>query len=56
MYIFGDIGNSETKLFLVNKKEEILKRINLPTNYINDRNLDKKIKSLTKNFNDIKKI
>ena len=23
MYIFGDIGNSETKLFLVNKKEKI---------------------------------
>ena len=56
MYIFGDIGNSETKLFLVNKKEKILKRINLPTNYINDRNLDKKIKSLIKNFNDIEKI
>ena len=56
MYIFGDIGNSETKLFLVNKKEKILKRINLPTNYINDRNLDKKIKSLTKNINNIEKI
>ena len=56
MYIFGDIGNSETKIFLVNKKEKILKRINLPTNYINDRNLDKKIKFLTKNVNDIEKI
>ena len=56
MYIFGDIGNSETKLFLVNKKEKILKRINLPTNYINDRNLDKKIKFLIKNINDIEKI
>ena len=56
MYIFGDIGNSETKLFLVNKKEKILKRINLPTNYINDRNLDKKIKFLTKNINNIEKI
>ena len=56
MYIFGDIGNSETKLFLVDKKEKILKRINLPTNYINDRNLDKKIKFLTKNINDIEKI
>ena len=56
MYIFGDIGNSETKLFLVNNKEKILKRINLPTNYINDRNLDKKIKSLTKNINNIEKI
>ncbi len=56
MYIFGDIGNSETKLFLVNKKEKILKRINLPTSYINDRNLDKKIKFLTKNINDIEKI
>ena len=56
MYIFGDIGNSETKLFLVDKKEKILKRINLPTNYINYRNLDKKIKFLTKNINDIEKI
>ena len=56
MYIFGDIGNSEIKLFLVNKKEKILKRINLPTNYINDRNLDKKIKFLTKNINDVEKI
>ena len=56
MYIFGDIGNSETKLFLVDKKEKILKRINLPTNYINYRNIDKKIKSLTKNINNIEKI
>tara|TARA_B100000963_G_scaffold340281_1_gene338788 strand:- start:4924 stop:5670 length:747 start_codon:yes stop_codon:yes gene_type:complete len=56
MYIFGDIGNSETKLFLVNKKKKILKRINLPTNYINDRNLHKKIKFLIKNINDIEKI
>ena len=56
MYIFGDIGNSETKLFLVDKKEKILKRINLPTNYINDRNLDKKIKFLIKNINDVEKI
>ena len=56
MYIFGDIGNSETKIFLVNKKEKILKKINLPTNYINDRNLDKKIKFLIKNINDIEKI
>ena len=56
MYIFGDIGNSETKLFLVDKKEKILKRINLPTNYINDRKLHKKIKFLTKNINDIEKI
>ena len=56
MYIFGDIGNSETKLFLVDKKEKILKRINIPTNYINDRNLDKKIKFLIKNINDVEKI
>ena len=56
MYIFGDIGNSETKLFLVNKKEKILKRINLPTNYINERNLEKKIRFLTKNINNIEKI
>ena len=53
MYILGDIGNSDTKIFLVNKNDVILKRINLPTKKINNRNFDKKIKYL---INDIKKI
>ena len=46
MYILGDIGNSDTKIFLVNKNDVILKRINLPTKNINNQNFDKKIKYL----------
>ena len=53
MYILGDIGNSDTKIFLVNKNDVILKRINLPTKNINHQNFDKKIKYL---INDIQKI
>ena len=53
MYILGDIGNSDTKIFLVNKNDVILKRINLPTKNINNQNFDKKIKYL---INDIKKL
>ena len=53
MYILGDIGNSDTKIFLVNKNDVILKRINLPTKNINNQNFDQKIKYL---IHDIKKI
>ena len=53
MYILGDIGNSDIKIFLVNKNDVILKRINLPTKNINNQNFDKKIKYL---IYDIKKI
>ena len=53
MYILGDIGNSDTKIFLVNKNDVILKRINLPTKNINNQNFDKQIKYL---INDMKKI
>ena len=44
MYILGDIGNSDTKIFLVNKKNRVLKKINLNTKNINNQNLNKKIK------------
>ena len=53
MYILGDIGNSDTEIFLANKNDVILKRINLPTKNINNKNFDKKIKYL---INDIQKI
>ena len=36
MYILGDIGNSDTKIFLVNKKNSVLKKINLNTKNINN--------------------
>ncbi|RPG12985.1 MAG: type III pantothenate kinase [Pelagibacteraceae bacterium TMED232] len=56
MYILGDIGNSDTKIFLVNKKNRILKKINLNTKNINNQNLNKKIKFLTKDLKIIEKI
>ena len=56
MYILGDIGNSDTKIFLVNKKNRILKKINLNTKNINNQNLNKKIKFLIKDLRIIEKI
>ena len=56
MYILGDIGNSDTKIFLVNKKNRILKKIDLNTKNINNQNLNKKIKFLTKDLKMIEKI
>ncbi len=56
MYILGDIGNSETKIFLVNKKNKIIKSINFPTKKINNKILRFKLKPLTRNFLKIEKI
>ena len=56
MYILGDIGNSETKIFLVNSNYKILKNIILPTKKINYKNLKSNFKKLTSNFNVIKKL
>ena len=56
MYILGDIGNSDTKIFLVNKKERILKRTILISKNINNKNLDKKIKFLIKDIKKVEKI
>ena len=35
MIIIGDIGNTETKICLVNSKKKIIKKINLDTKKIN---------------------
>jgi len=56
MYILGDIGNSDTKIFLVNKKNKVLKKTNLNTKNINNQNLNKKIKFLIKDLKIIEKI
>ena len=56
MYILGDIGNSETKIFLVNSNYKILKHIILPTKEINNKILRSNFKKLTSNFNGIKKL
>ena len=56
MYILGDIGNSETKVFLVNSKYKIIKRVNFSSKGINNLNLKNKFKYLTKDFKKIQKI
>ena len=56
MYILGDIGNSETKIYLVNSNKKIIKRINIPSKNINFNTLKKKINKLTNNFKEINKI
>ena len=56
MNIYGDIGNSETKIFLVDSKDRILKNIILPTKKINSRILKSNFKKLILDFKKIDKI
>ena len=44
MYLLGDIGNSETKLFLLSKQNKILKKIIFLTKDINQKKLKKNFK------------
>ena len=56
MYILGDIGNSETKVFLVNSKYKIIKKIIFPSKNINNRILRLRFNSLISNYSNIEKI
>ena len=56
MYILGDIGNSETKIFLVNSKNKILKNVNFSTKKINNKILKSKFNLLINDFKKIEKI
>ena len=56
MLILGDIGNSVTKLFLVNSKNKILKKTSLSSKLITNAILNKKFRILTKDFKNIEKI
>ena len=56
MFIFGDIGNSETKVFLVSSNNRIIKNIYFPSNKINEKTLNSKLKILVKDFKKIRKI
>ncbi len=46
MYIVGDIGNTDTKIFLLNYKFNKIKKIFLKTGLISNKNVDKKLKFL----------
>ena len=56
MYILGDIGNSETKVFLVSSKNRVIKNINFPSKKVNNKILNLKFNSLTKNYKNIEKV
>jgi len=56
MILLGDIGNTETKICIVNFKGKILKRFNLITKEINQKNINKIFNKNKINFNKINKI
>ena len=56
MYILGDIGNTETKLCLVSKKNKILKKIIFLSKSINNKQLNSLFKKNKIKFNKIEKI
>ena len=56
MYILGDIGNSETKVYLVNSNDRIVRNINFSTKQISKSILNKKFRYLVKDFKFIKKV
>ena len=56
MYILGDIGNSETKLFLVNSKNRIIRYKSFPSKEMNNRVLNNNFNSLTNDYSKIEKV
>ncbi len=56
MFLIGDIGNTEVKIVLFNKKNIILKKFLLKTDKINENYISKKIKFNKKLTNRIEKI
>ena len=55
MIIVGDIGNTETKICLVNSKNIIIKRVTLLTKKINHSSLNKSLLGLNLKNKSIKK-
>ena len=56
MYILGDIGNSETNVFLVDTNYKIIRNINFPSKEVNKKVLNANFKILIKDFKKIKKV
>ena len=56
MYILGDIGNTETKLFLVSTNNKIVKKLNLSTTDINYTRLNKLFINFITDYKKVKKI
>ncbi len=56
MYILGDIGNTETKIWLVSKKNKIIKKINFSSKEVTNNKLSIIFKKNNFKFKNIKKI
>ena len=56
MYILGDIGNTETKIFLVSTNNKIVKKLNLTTRDINITKLNRLFINLVTDYKKVKKI
>ena len=56
MYILGDIGNTETKIFLVSTNNKIIKKLNLSTKDINYTTLNKLFINYIADYKKVKKI
>ena len=56
MYILGDIGNTETKIWLVSNKNKIIKKINFSSKEITNNKLSTILKKNNFKFKYIKKI
>ena len=56
MYILGDIGNTDTKLYLVSAKNKIIKKITFSSKNLNNEKLTKYFIYLNPNYNKISKI
>ncbi|MBD1108972.1 type III pantothenate kinase [Pelagibacterales bacterium SAG-MED50] len=56
MYILGDIGNTETKIFLVSTNNKIIKKLNLSTTNINYTRLNKLFINFIADYKKVNKI
>ena len=56
MYIFGDIGNTETKIFLVSLNNKIIKKLTFPTKNINQIKLNKLLANYKIDYKKLKKV
>ena len=56
MYILGDIGNTETKIFLISIKNKIVKKLTFPTKDINQIKLDKIFINLKIDYTKLQKV
>ena len=56
MYILGDIGNTDTKVFLVSSNNKIIKRTTFSTKHTNEIKLNKLFNHLKVDYNKINKI